>query len=374
MESIALLHIFVVSLAIIFAQIGVNENKRKHVDFNWNFGYLVSFLILLLFLGFRESLGKDLVSYEKIYTANIQQDFIVGESRELGFLLLINFLRFLNLDFQAFIFSTSLLMLFLLYVSFRKFYYLLPLGIFIFFMDWGYAVTINTIRQGIALMAFLNASLYVDSKEKRAGLKFLFFIFCGALFHYSILFFLPFYYIGRLKLSTTQFLIFCISIFIFSFFLIRPIAQDALMFIEKYEAHLNNPDRFDEEHTFRLGATLVLFIRCAPVLIYNYTKKVSFLQKYYVLYFTGLSVYYGFFGSLLVTRFTFYLQFFELFVIPFFLYYLFVIRKQFFYRMCGVIYTSLMIFLFFYKFNDFLIDQLNTQRFSLMFIDFYFKG
>ena len=234
MIPVLLLHVFVVLLAIILAQFGTRSKDAK--AFRWfNIAYLSSFLIILVFLGCRVFLGRDWLTYEDIYSSNFQQEFMMGESREIGFLLLIQLLRFFDLDFQSFIFVTSFLMLLLFYSSYRKFYFLLPFGIFVFFTDWGYTVTINTIRQGIALMAFLNASLYIDSKEKHAGAKFLAFIFIGFLFHYSILAFLPFYYIGRLKISIMSFLTICVSIAIVSLFLIMPLYEDTISMVDKYE-------------------------------------------------------------------------------------------------------------------------------------------
>lgn len=375
MLEILLLHIIVVALAILFADLGTRVNRNDSVNFRLNICYIISFSILLVFLGFRESLGRDLTSYERIFSSNNQQEFILGESREIGFLLLIQILRFFNLDFHSFIFVTSLLMLSLLYASYRKFYFLLPFGIFIFFTDWGYTVTINTIRQGIALMALLNASLYIDSNEKRAGIKYLFFIFVGFLFHYTILAFLPLYYIGRLKLKPVYFYCLCVTVFILSFFLVLPLVENTISLVDKYERYLDDPSRWDEEHTFGLGATLVLLIRIAPVFIYKYVKSnYPILLKFFVFYFLGLSIYYGFYYLLIVTRFTFYLQFFELFVISYFLFYLFRIKKHFIYRIFGIGYAFLIIFVYIFKFEVFLVDQLTSPRFSLMFIDFYFKN
>lgn len=370
MVPILLLHITVVLLAFVLAQLGT-RNCDTEVFRRFNIAYITSFLILLVFLGCRVSLGRDWLTYESIFSSNIQQEFMMGESREIGFLLLVQFLRFFDLEFQSFIFVTSFFILLLFYSSYRKFYFLLPFGIFVFFTDWGYTVTINTIRQGIALMAFLNASLYIDSTEKRAGAKFLFFVFIGFLFHYSILAFLPFYYIGRLKIGIVSFLTICLAIAIVSFFLIMPLYEDAITMVDKYEHYNDASYIVNENSSFGIGATLVLFIRLCPLLIYEYIRKndSSFL-KFFVLYYIGLSVYYGFFKFMLITRVTFYLQFFELFVMAYFIYYLFVEKKHL--RLFGLGYVFLILFNYVYTFQDFLVDQLVSSEFSLMFIDFYY--
>ncbi len=371
MDEVLVLHFVIIIVACCFAQLGVRTGRTGNARIRVNYGIIISFVILLVFLGLRESLGKDLVNYEKIYSSPLQQEFSFGESREIGFLFLIKVLNFLDFDFQSFVFVTSFIMLLLLYTSYRKFFYILPFGLLVYFVDWGYPVTINTVRQGIALMAFLNASLYINSNERFAFLKFLSFVIIGCLFHYSILAFIPCYFIGRLKLKMIYFLFLCLIIFIISFFLISNIFEDTLSVVEKYEKYVNDPSRFEEEHTFGFGATLVLLLRLSPILIYNHIKRnfPSFLS-FFVLYFIGLSIYYGFFYLLLVTRFTFYLQFFELFTIAFFLHFLLKKRRPIWFKLCGVTYISLLVFVYVYKFRDFLLDQVTSSHFSLMFIDF----
>lgn len=371
MTAILLIHIIVIALAIGFAIIGVRTIKKgkKH---RINYAFLISFFIMLIFLGLRVSLGRDWDNYERIFTSALQQEFSFGESREIGFLLLVKFLRFLGLEFQSFIFVSSFIMLFLFYISYRKFYYLLPLGLFVFFIDWGYPVVINTIRQGIALMAFLNASLYIDSKEKHAGWKFISFILFGLLFHYTILMFVPFYYIGKLKFNFFYFSCILLAIFVISIFVIMPMYEETMSLVEKYENYANATYIVNEKSSFGLGATLVLLIRIAPFFIYTYvSKKHPEFLKYFVLYFIGLSVYYGFYKFMLITRVTFYLQFMALFVMAYFIYFLFVEKKQ--YRIIGIGYVFLILFNYVYTFKDFLVDQLVSNRFSLMFTDLYFK-
>lgn len=365
------IHIIVAFFAIMFAQIGCKHNGPKgHLKLNH--GYVVSFLILLLFLGFRESLGLDLMGYERILSSNTQQDFVFGESREIGFLLMIDALKALDADFQVFIFLTSFITLFLFYFSYRKLYYLLPFAIFVFFTDWGYTAVINTIRQGIAMMAFLNASLFIDSKEKRAGLKFITFIAIGLLFHYTILFFIPFYYLGKIKLNFTPFIMCLLGFYLIANFIVMPLYEDTIALIDKYQNYATANHVVNTKSTFGLGAIFLLLIRLAPLSIYSYVKKETpFLLKFYVLYYIGVVLYCCTYQYMLIIRITLYLQFMGMFVIAYFLYYLLVLKKQF--RMYGLVYIMLTLFNYIYTFKDFLIGQVVSPNISLMFIDFYFK-
>ena len=369
---VLILHLLVIAAAVFFSYAGVRRNQRESSSFKLNFGYLTSFLILLCFLGFRVFLGRDWDNYERIFTSTFQQEFIFGESREIGFLLMVSSLRSIGADFQSFIFTSSFLILFLFYISYRKFYYLLPFGIFVFFMDLGYPSAINIIRQSVALMAFLNASLYIDSKEKYAFLKFLLFFFFGLLFHYSIIIMFPFYFLGKLKWKVHYYIVFCIAIFIVSLYLVVPMFEETLSLVDKYNAY-EHKDTVNEESTFGLGAILVLLIRLMPIVAYEYVRKNNpeFL-KYFVYYFVGLSISYGFYNFLLVTRITFYFQFFELFVQAFFIYYVIMKRKKF--RPIGFGYMFIVLFNYIYTFNNFLEGHVAARRFSLLFMDFLFSG
>lgn len=372
MISILLFHIFVALITMSFAQIGVKIDEKTNSQHKLNYGCLVSFFILLFFLGGRTFVGKDWFHYEDVFISPWQRDFIAGESTEFGFLLLNNFLRSSGASFQSLIFLTSFLTLFFFYIFFRKCYYLLPFGIFIFFVDWGYPVVINTIRQGIALMVFLNAALYIDSDEKHSAIKFLFFVLLGLLFHYTILLFIPFFFIGRLKIHVSKFLAICIMVFLLSIIFVLPAFEETLAIVDKYESYIDSNQMVNDKSTFGLGATLVLIIRLAPLLVYEHVRKAHpELLKYFVLYYLGLSVYYGFYNYLLIIRITFYLQFFALLVLSYFLYYLFVERKD--YRLIGIAYVSVILFNYIYTFKGFLLDQVVNSNFSLMFMDFYFK-
>lgn len=370
MIEILLLHIFVIILSMLFAYIGVIYNKRHHSKgYKWNYGYLLSFLLLLIFLGFRLSLGRDWNNYERIYTDINQQDFVFGESRELGFLLIVRFLNFFGLEFQSFILVTSFLTLCLFFNAYKKIYYLLPFGIFIFFMDWGYPVVINTIRQGIALFAFMNAVRYIDNPEKNSGRYFLLYILGGSLFHYSILLFLPTYYIGKIKQDQLLFSLTCLVVFIMSLFVITPLYRETMSVVTKYESYETATHILNDKSSFGLGATLVLLIRFAPIILYQKVKKENpILLKYFVLYYIGLSIYYGFYEFLLITRFTFYFQFLEIFVLSYFIYYMTSYKKR--YILFGVLYVGFIVFNYIYTFIDFVIDQVAGPDCSVMFMEF----
>ena len=121
-------------------------------------------------------------------------------------------------------------------------------------------------------------------------------------------------------------------------------------------------------YKYLLGASLLLGVRFVPLLVYDYSiKNWPSFTKYFVLYYLGLSVYYDFFRYLLITRITFYLQFFELIVMSIFIYILFSSSKE--YKLLGAGYILLIVFNYVYTFGDFLRDQLVANDYSLFFMN-----
>lgn len=371
-----LLHLIVITLSIFFAYVGVrkgNNNSSIPIKKERSICLFLSFFMLLFFIGFRVNVGRDWNNYLTIFNYVNQQEFSFGESREMGFLFLCNLLKDLGFEFQSFIFITSFLTLLLFYTSLKRYPFLLPFAIFIFFMDWGYPVVINTIRQGIALFAFMCAITYIDSKRTWSALKYLLFCLLGALFHYSLLLFIPLYFLGKVKITTKYLVIVCISLFILSHFFLMYFYMEFLLLFPKYDHYQVSENAFNDESTFRLGATLILLLRLAPILVYKKAvDKFPELGKYFVFYFLGLSVFYGFYKFLLIVRFTFYFQFAEIFVISFFLYYTLCLNKK--YIIYGLSYIGLFLLNFVYNFDiDFLDNQILSPTYSLMFIDFSIK-
>ena len=158
-----------------------------------------SLVLLTLFIGTREGVGRDFYSYKSSFEFG-RQAFEFGESFELGFIWLTNILHFLKLDYHSLFLATSFITVFLLFKSFKNAYQLLPIGILIFIVGGMYTFIINGVRQGIAMMAFYNALRYISwdrgIKEKLKNFFwFLFYIIIGALFHYSIVIFIPLFFI-----------------------------------------------------------------------------------------------------------------------------------------------------------------------------------
>lgn len=366
------LHLIVIFFSCLFAAIGVQQNRKKgYKSIKINAGYIVSFLLVAIFLASREYLGRDWDNYYGIFSSVNQQEFEFGESRELGFLLVVRLLNALGLEFHSFISVTAILTTILFYCAFRKEYTLLPIAIIFFFIGQEYSMIINTIRQGIAVFCFLNALSYIDD-GKHSLRNFLFFVLLGALFHYSILIFIPFYWIAKINAKPVVLYGACAALFVFCFFFLMDIYSDLLSVIPKYNSYIDDDHVFADSSTFGLGAMLLLTLRLVPLLLYRkVVTEYPQSRKYFILYALGISIYYSFYKFLLITRFTFYLQFCELFVFSFLIMYWWRSKRSL-NKVYTIGYLGLTIFNFIYLFKDFLRDQLVRNEFSVMFMDFTF--
>ena len=374
MDLALFLHILICLLAVLAGWYGVVQNDENGSgSMKINAGYVISFSLLLLFMGTRVSLGRDWDNYLVIFNTPDLNAFSFGDSFELGFLWLTVTLQSIDADFQQLVFWLAALTLFLFYRSYKKCYKLLPLAIFIFFVGWGYTVSINTMRQGVALFAFMCAISYIGDDDKYAVWKYLAFMLVGLLFHYTILLFLPCYFVYKIKLNLWQLVALCLSIFVVSSFVLMPIFNGLLTLFSKYSDSYSIESYYSDSITFGLGALLMLTVRLLPLAVYeDVIEKYPSFTKYFVLYYIGLGVYYGFFRFLLITRITFYFQFCELFVMPLFLYLIFTEKSKWWYL--GGLFVLLVIINYFYTFGDFMDEQLVSPVYSLLFIDLLHFG
>ena len=372
MTGILLLHLFVMSLAIFFASLGVRKNmhvsKRRLV---MNVEYAIAFLLLFFFLASRVNLGRDWNNYLDLYRDINSYTFSFRESFEFGFLLILKVMRALDADFQWFIIITSFITLILFFHAFRRCYCLLPLGILIFFTQWAYPVVINTIRQGIAILAFMCALSYTEESGLKGFLKYALFIFIGSLFHYTVLLFLPVYWLCKLRVGLKEILLVSVSAFLLSFFLIVPLFNSVLAIFTKYTYSMDS--YYSNTATFGFGAAIVLVARLLPLVIFPYvSKKYPMFTKYYLLYYLGLGIYYAFFKYLMIVRITFYFQFFELIVMSLLLF--MSLRKKRTFGPYSVAFLALTFFYYIYTFRSFVADQAVSTDFSAMLMNFTYRS
>lgn len=169
------------------------DGKRILNKYFW----IASFLIAWLPMALRYYVGTDYKNYMYLYNNIFDGAYRVNLGIEPGFWLINKIGQCLNLDFQFVISISSLITFVLLYIGLASYRKDANVGITTFLLlMFCYPDICNIVRQSIA-MAFVFVSYKYIPEGKL--LKFLTLIFLGALFHYTIIFIIPFYFICNRK-------------------------------------------------------------------------------------------------------------------------------------------------------------------------------
>lgn len=115
------------------------------------YGRILSLFILVLFIGLRFDVGTDYINYKGIYETVKYYGF--NESGvELGYYYLNKWIDSLLGQFWGVTIVQAIVVLGLFYYSFSKyFFYSFALLIFLLNIDCGFVMTINTMRQAMAI-------------------------------------------------------------------------------------------------------------------------------------------------------------------------------------------------------------------------------
>lgn len=280
------LYLFVVSCIDIFSPHG------KYFRLIENKLLLLSWIVLILFIGLRYKLGNDWYSYELIidsipplFDANFGENMFYERNIEFGFVILISFIneiftessnRLQALIFLVSVFNYSILIFVIKKIDIIK-YKLVFLSIYIGFSIFR---DFDLLRQSISLYIFIFSLLYIKNKP----IKYLFLNIFGSFFHISSLIFIPIYKYLNYKITKLFFFIF------FIFFI-------SLYLINNSFLHLSFsllPSFISEKIEFLLSSsspnylstTFIIIILISSLLIFFYRKLQ--LKDYYINLFINL--------------------------------------------------------------------------------------
>lgn len=153
------------------------------------------FILFSIFSGFRYYVGVDYVNYVKIY--NLEEGY---GSRELGFNLILDFLRYIGASYQFMFFIMAVVMQILVYNIIKRYNYSVWISVFIYYcISPFYIATFNGMRQYLAIAVFIVALKYIEQKKIFKYIVSL--LLGGFFFHESILVFIPLYYILNKTIS-----------------------------------------------------------------------------------------------------------------------------------------------------------------------------
>ena len=167
-------------------EIADEKNKRRIM---W-----LLLALFTLFFGLRGDVGDDYHHYQNMYN---HEAFFHLVSMPL-FALAMEAFKALHIPFEGFIFACSCLINGLLFRFMHRQYGNLPFLLSIFVGMSGVVNEIDFIRNTISILFFANSWYYIQEQKPW---KFYLLNIIGALFHYSALVYLPFYYLARKTLS-----------------------------------------------------------------------------------------------------------------------------------------------------------------------------
>jgi len=264
--------------------------------------------ILIFIGGFRDGLGVDYNTYKYIYN---NLDYAI--TMEKGYYVLNYFFNKLGFPvYIIFLISISITLIFVFH-TISKYSKIWFVSFFIFFTNPGlYFENFSGVRQFIAISIFFFSIKYII---ERNIFKYFFMIFIGVLFHKSILFMIPFYFLLNINYSKIQ----IITLILLSVILNK---LDIIMVIFDLTKSLL-PDRYlvyanyavNSEVVFNSGLTFIINLGIFILIVLNKDKFKTneiFLRAY-MYYFVIFSIFQKYF---VFSRVSWYFEIFSIIVIP----------------------------------------------------------
>lgn len=270
-------------LALIFLIFSFGElSAKKDRQFKL---LCVSYVLLLFFSSFRGvSVGTDFLNYSIAF-----KEFSKGmslEQNELAWQFIFKFFgNFFNFRVYVFFFY-GILYFFILRFIWEKVEYPL-LGVLLYYLSGYYFDSFNIMRQCFALIFILNAVRNIENKN---FIQFLIFIILGSFFHYSVLFFIPFYLLIFVnKINDRTFKLISIVLIIISLVLgyndyISQFLTDTIFSgnLDKYTKYMN----LKKENLSFLGFLFNCFIPsmiAVSVILFTKNKKIFIYLALYII-------------------------------------------------------------------------------------------
>lgn len=154
----------------------------------------ICIIIFILFFGFRGYIFDDWLSYYPAFEACTVKNIMLIPTYgnfECGFTLLILICKAIIDDFQFFVFVCTIINIALLYAFLKKRISNIPFAMVLFLAMGGLVMSVNLMRNTIAILIFLNA---LDYLEKRKPLPYFSLCLLALSFHMSSLVFFPLYF------------------------------------------------------------------------------------------------------------------------------------------------------------------------------------
>lgn len=141
-------------------------------------------------------------SWGRLATSRMYQGWFHLQDIELGYKFYCKLLSLLSSHPQTVTVVNSVLVIFLLYQLVERYSHNKWLSVFIFYTFGFYQTALNMTPSTIASLIVMNAFVYIEQKKIW---RYLLCILAGCIFHYSVVIFIPLYFVCRMKLSKRRF-------------------------------------------------------------------------------------------------------------------------------------------------------------------------
>jgi len=227
-------YFIILFMAIFMARI---SDQFRSVRFIYRFFIILNSLMLILFAGLRNSsVGTDTNGYVSNFLGKelVFSRIMEGVSSiEIGYQLLEFLVYNISNNYYFILLSIAFVFIFFSLKGIYKISITPSVSIFVFITFGIYTYIFNGARQGLALGIFIYAIQFIKNKQ---FFKYLIFIGLGFLFHKSIIFALPFYFLHRFKFNLKFFTFITLLTFILIIFF-KNFMQFGVLVSEKYAVY-----------------------------------------------------------------------------------------------------------------------------------------
>lgn len=277
-------------LSVLWSNSGSESNKRLY--------YIACIAIYVFFFGFRGFVFDDWIVYYTVFNKCELENvsfyilkYNIEWGMEPGFTLLMYICRCLVGNFHFFVFVCTAINVALLCLFFKDRMENKPLAFVLFLTFGGVVMSINLMRNSIAILIFINSLRFI---EQRRLLPYMLLCILAALFHVSALLYIPFYFIVRYRYNKWVFIgilivantIFLLHVPVVST-LLKYIFSDAGSLVQsKLDTYTSG--NMDEMKTLSIGYLERLF---SSILIICYYDKLCEIRKENILFINFFIVY-----------------------------------------------------------------------------------
>ena len=349
MAETYLIYISLLILTVTFVFLGYQKNARLNEllgknkaiatnTFSWNIYYGIALFVVFFVSGFRSvNVGNDYSGYYDYYI--LLKDgsgfSFINQKLEVGYYGLNKLFAEFNIHPGILFGFLAGIIWYFYFRSFWKFYFIIPIAVFFIITDGFFFWTLNGIRQAIAITIFMFSIQYLVKGDIK---KYLIFMSLAALFHTSVILFIPIYFlrnnIGKHYNKKLWLILYFISFLISQNEQMISNLQNIILYVgdnvpyfSKYIHHLYTKE-FEIQSTRISGYGVLSRIAVTFLIIFfsdRVFKEYPDAKIYFILFFIGAIVFNLFYTIHGIGRVNSYLIYFRAFALALTLYYF---RKQ----------------------------------------------